>query len=91
MAYLIAVKDKIDEQRVWKMYGLLDFCFGDLSTQKLYLSPVWPSELGNAVIVQVHFLLAVLDWLPAWSCRVQSTVEQLLSYNDAWKTLVRYL
>lgn len=61
MVYLIAVKDKIDEQYVGKMCRLLDFCFGDLSTHKLYLSPVWPSELGNAVIVQVHFLLVVLD------------------------------
>jgi len=44
-----------------KMYGLLDFCFGDLSAHKLYLCLVWPAELGNAVIVQVHFLLVVLD------------------------------
>lgn len=43
------------------MYWLLDFCFGDLTTHKLYLFLLWPSELGNAVIVQVHFLLVVLD------------------------------
>lgn len=61
MLFFIAINDNTGVQYVQKMYGLLDFCFGDLSTHKLYLSLVWPSELGNAVIVQVHFLLVVLD------------------------------
>lgn len=59
--FFSAVNDNINVQYVQNKCVLLNFCFGELSTHKLYLFLVWPSELGNAVIVQVHFLLVVLD------------------------------